>query len=317
MLCRVPGPASRLRIAVVGDCHCQWDEHDVECLDALDPDLAMFVGNFGDESAAVVHWIAKAAARRPTASIFGNRDFLWTARKWRGHHPLSWYRKHGAAKLPEIRERPLFREESLEHMHKLLDESDVGYRVRDYASLGLSVVGGRPFSNGGRSRGGARNLYKSKFYRFHYGVRSLEQSSRRIVDASRDARFGHSTVVLAHHGPDGLGDAPSDPCGCDWDETRRPLDWGDPDLAMALREAQALPGVRVPLVVFGHADTAASRRAESISPKCTYVALDDCLLAAQHSAGVCVKLLRVLPLSKTPPAGGPRARALVPSVRST
>ena len=139
-------------------------------------------------------------------------------------------------------------------MHGLLEDSDIGYRVRDYASLRLSVVGGRPFSNGGRSRGGARNLYKSKFYRFHYGVRTLEQSSRRIVDATRDAKFSQSTVVLAHHGPLGLGDAPSDPCGCDWDEALAPLDWGDADLGMALDQVKALPDVRVPLVVFGHMD---------------------------------------------------------------
>ena len=254
MLLSTPTPTRpSLRIAVVGDCYSQWDERDLEALDAINPDLALFVGNYADEDVDTVGLISKAVVSRPSASIFGNRDFLWMARKWRGHHPLSWYRNHGASMLQQdVRSRPQFREESLEKMHIMLENSDVGYRVRDFSSLGLSVVGARPFTNGGRRRGGARRLYKSKFYRFHWGVRTLEDSSQRIVDSARAARYGHSTLVLAHHGPHGLGDSPSDPCGCDWTAPNSPQDWGDPDLESALKDAQAMPGVRVPLVVFGH-----------------------------------------------------------------
>ena len=39
-----------LKIAIVGDVHDQWDENDRDALHALNVDLVLFVGDFGNES---------------------------------------------------------------------------------------------------------------------------------------------------------------------------------------------------------------------------------------------------------------------------
>ena len=246
----------RLLVAIIGDCHCQWDERDAAALDLLAPDLALFVGDFGNQEDEKTVAAVAASAVQHKASIFGNHDFLWLSRKWRGHHPLSWYRGHAATKLavgPD--ERPTFSDETVEQLHRLLEDSDVGYRRRDFAALGLSVVGGRPFSSGGQPNAAAPHLQKSKFYRWHWRVRSLEQSAARIVRAARGAPPSHDVVMLAHNGPAGLGGTVDSPCGRDWSIGRarkvQPRDWGDADLRMAIDEART-SGLRVPLVAFGH-----------------------------------------------------------------
>ena len=128
----------------------------------------------------------------------------------------------------------------------MLEDSDVGFRFRDFAPLQLSVVGGRPFTSGGRA--GRSGLRKSKFYRFHYRVRSVEDSAERVVAAASAAQFPRSLVLLAHNGPSGLGDEEDAPCGKDWSDER--ADWGDADLQLAL---DRLPEhTRCPLVAFGH-----------------------------------------------------------------
>ena len=66
--------ATRLRatVAIVGDCHDQWDAADGAALEALGPDLVLFVGDFGNENVDVVR--AVSALRLPKAAILGNHD---------------------------------------------------------------------------------------------------------------------------------------------------------------------------------------------------------------------------------------------------
>jgi|TARA_B100000524_G_scaffold59228_1_gene27506 hypothetical protein len=52
-------PPLALRIAVVGDCHDQWDADDNAALAALAPDLVLLVGDFGNENAGLVHELGK------------------------------------------------------------------------------------------------------------------------------------------------------------------------------------------------------------------------------------------------------------------
>ena len=70
------------------------------------------------------------------------------------------------------------------HTYQLPD----GYIVY-YGRIGAAcpprVMANRFFRLRGANRGGARNLYKSKFYRFHWAVRTLEQSSARIFEAAQ------------------------------------------------------------------------------------------------------------------------------------
>jgi uncharacterized protein (TIGR04168 family) len=213
-----------VRIAVIGDVHDQWEPQDAIALHHLQVDLVLLVGDFGNESLAVVKQIA--ALDLPKAVILGNHDAWYTATAW------------GRKKCPYDRTR----EDWVQAQLDLLGPAHVGYGKLDFPELGLTVVGGRPFSWGGSD-------WKNKtFYRERYGVTGWDESIARISAAVDQA--AHNTVLMVGHcGPTGLGDRPESPCGRDW----KPLggDFGDPDLAAAIAHAKA-SGKQVPFVTFGH-----------------------------------------------------------------
>lgn len=213
-----------LRIAVIGDVHDQWEEQDAVALQALQVDLALFVGDFGNESVEIVRAIA--ALDIPKASIFGNHDAWYTATPW------------GRKKCPYNRQA----EDWVQLQMDLLGPADVGYGKRDFPEFGVTVIGGRPFS-----WGGSEWKYEA-FYRDRYEVHNFQESIERMQQAI-DAAACDTLIFVGHCGPTGLGDQPESPCGRDW----KPLggDFGDPDLAAAIAYAKAC-GKTVPLVTFGH-----------------------------------------------------------------
>ncbi len=127
-----PAPRS-LRIAIVGDVHDHWDSQDAVVLAHLGVDLVLLVGDFGNESVEVVAQVA--ALPFPKAVILGNHDAWYTATDW-GRRQCP----------PEIRH-----ENRLEQQLTLLGPDHVGYGKRDFPDLGITVVGGRPFSWGGEA----------------------------------------------------------------------------------------------------------------------------------------------------------------------
>lgn len=215
---------ARIKIAAIGDIHDQWDREDCIALQQLKVDLALFVGDFGNESVAVVRQLANLTL--PYAAILGNHDAWYTASAW------------GRKQCPYNREV----EDRVQEQLNLLDQAHVGYGRREFADLGLSVVGSRPFSWGG-------SVWKNEdFYRDRYGITSFTESADRIVENAKATP--HNTIIfLGHNGPYGLGDRPEDPCGRDWE----PLggDFGDPDFQAAIAGVRTL-GKHIPLVVFGH-----------------------------------------------------------------
>ncbi|MEM6426695.1 MAG: TIGR04168 family protein [Cyanobacteria bacterium P01_H01_bin.119] len=213
-----------LKVAVVGDVHDQWGEEDAAALDYLDPDLVLFVGDFGNEAVAVT--AAIAALKQPKAAILGNHDAWYSATHW------------GRQKCPYDRSQ----EDRVQQQLDLLGPSHVGYGKLDLPEFGLTVVGGRPFSWGGSD-------WRNKtFYRERYGVHNFQESSDRLCQAVA-AASENTLIFIGHCGPTGLGDAPEDPCGRDW----KPLggDFGDPDLTAAIAFAKR-HNKQVPLVTFGH-----------------------------------------------------------------
>ena len=213
-----------VKIAVVGDVHDQWENEDAIALKQLGVDLVLFVGDFGNESVEVVRRIA--ALDLPKAAILGNHDAWYTASDW------------GRKRCPYNRKK----EDWVQQQLDLLGETHVGYGYLDFPQFQLSVVGSRPFSWGGA-------VWKNKeFYQERYGVNSFGESVERIVEAAQSAAY-ERIVFLGHNGPTGLGDKAEDPCGQDW----QPLggDHGDPDLAEAIAQTQAL-GKNVTFVTFGH-----------------------------------------------------------------
>ncbi|MCM0591971.1 MAG: TIGR04168 family protein [Gloeotrichia echinulata IR180] len=213
-----------LKIAIVGDVHDQWEVEDGIALKHLGVDLALFVGDFGNESVEVVKAIASLDI--PKAAVMGNHDAWYTATEW------------GRKKCPYDRSKEDWVQEQLD----LLGSAHVGYGKLDFPDWQLTVVGGRPFTWGGPE------------WRFtqicdeRYGVTDLEESADKIFKAVKSAAY-ETIIFIGHNGPSGLGDRPEDPCGKDW----HPIggDFGDPDFGAAISQSLTA-GKTIPLVTFGH-----------------------------------------------------------------
>lgn len=216
--------AKVIKIAVIGDVHDRWEPEDGEALKHLGVDLALFVGDFGNESVEVVRAISSLDI--PKAAVFGNHDAWYTATEW------------GRSQCPYDRAR----ENRVKQQLDLMGEAHVGYSKRDFPELNVTVVGSRPFTWGGPE------WKYNDFYSEWFGVESFEESARLIARAAAEADCEY-VIFLGHTGPTGLGEAAEDPCGRDW----KPLggDWGDPDFAEAIDRTIG-SGRHVPLVTFGH-----------------------------------------------------------------
>ncbi|MBD2003032.1 MULTISPECIES: TIGR04168 family protein [Cyanophyceae] len=213
-----------IKIAVVGDVHDQWEAEDELALKHLGIDLALFVGDFGNESVDVVEAIASLDL--PKAAIMGNHDAWYSASDW------------GRKRCPYDREK----EDRVQEQLDLLGEAHVGYGKLDFPKLNLSVVGSRPFSWGGL-------VWKNaEFYQERYKVTNFAESTERIVAAANSAAY-ETIIFMGHNGPIGLGDRAEDPCGKDW----YPIggDYGDPDFADAIAQSRN-QGKTIALVTFGH-----------------------------------------------------------------
>jgi uncharacterized protein (TIGR04168 family) len=220
----LPRHPDTVQIAVVGDVHGQWTAQDEAALIALGVNLVLFVGDFGNEALDLVEQVSQMSV--PFSVVLGNHDSWYTATPW------------GRSKCPYDRHQ----EDRVQQQMETLGAAHVGYGKQDFSQFHFSVVGGRPFSWGGPE------WKYADFYAERFGVRSMQESSDRITQATQSTDFD-TIIVLNHNGPTGLGNNPEDPCGRDW----MPIggDYGDPDLFQAIKAAKAL-GKKVPLVAFGH-----------------------------------------------------------------
>lgn len=203
-------------LLVVGDVHNQWRPADTAFVEEGDQDCALFVGDLGDEDVEIVRTIAEIRAEK--AVILGNHD------AWR-----SFSEKRVTPRLTE----------SLE----ILGGQHLAYEVREWHDAGLSIVGARPFSWGGKS------LRSPEVYRQLFGVRTHKESAERIAEAARKAQH-RDILILAHNGPTGLSRETHDIWGKDFGKSPRG-DWGDEDLELAIDLIREM-GLRVPLVIAGH-----------------------------------------------------------------
>ena len=214
----------KLLIAVIGDVHDRWELEDNLALQHLGVDLALFVGDFGNESVEIIRLVADLPI--PKAVILGNHDAWYTASGW------------GRKKAPYDHSQ----EDRVQQQLDLLGVAHVGYSKLDLPQYNLSVVGSRPFSWGG-------SQWKNhQFYRDRYNINDFAESTTQIVAAANETLYDH-LIFIGHNGPFGLGDQPEDTCGRDWN----PLggDHGDPDFTAAIDKTLSL-GKSISLVTFGH-----------------------------------------------------------------
>ena len=203
-------------IYVVGDVHKHWRVEDGRFLERMGPAQVLFVGDLGDEDVDIVGEITRLKV--PKSVILGNHD------AWQSF----------SIKQPSLK---------LMASLDLLDGDHLAYEVRDLPEASISIVGARPFSWGGKS------LRSPELYDRLYGIKDLESSARRIVDAAQGARF-QDLLILAHNGPTGLGERTRDIWGKDFG-THPGGDWGDQDLEIAIADLVS-QGFRVRCVVAGH-----------------------------------------------------------------
>lgn len=229
-------PPHAVRLAIVGDLHDSWTDFDTVFLSQSDYDGIVFVGDLG-RGEATSRRISQEIARleRPTLVMPGNADVPYGARL-RAEFSL----RRGFDRLfADASDADLARHE----------QDFVGVRLCGYSlhrprlpGLDFTLVAGRPFSMGGPELTFGVELHGS------FGVGSLEDSTKCLKELV-DRAETEALVFVAHNGPTGLGERPTDPWGCDF--LPEPADWGDPDLAEAIAHAQQ-QGRRVLAVVAGH-----------------------------------------------------------------
>ena len=68
--------AGTVRLVLIGDVHNHWEQDDVKALTHLQPDIALFVGDFGEEVVDLVHSVKQQvdAEGIPAAYVLGNHD---------------------------------------------------------------------------------------------------------------------------------------------------------------------------------------------------------------------------------------------------
>ena len=203
-------------IVIVGDVHRHWRQEDAWFLERANAAQVLFVGDLGDEDVDIVREVASLPF--PKSVILGNHD------AWQ-----SFGKKAPSEKL-------------LDSLGALEDDH-LAYAVRDLPQAGISIVGARPFSWGGKS------LRSPELYDRLYGVKDHESSARRIVEVAQGARF-QDLLILAHNGPTGLSELPRDIWGKDFG-AHPGGDWGDRDLQIAIEDLLG-QGFRVRCVVAGH-----------------------------------------------------------------
>lgn len=215
---------NQLLIAAIGDVHDRWEEQDNLALEYLGVDLALFVGDFGNEAVEIVRTVANL--KLPKAVILGNHDAWYTASPW------------GQKNAPY----DLAKEDRVRQQLDILGSAHIGYGKLDFPDYDLSVVGGRPFSWGGSE------WKNNDFYSERYKVNSFAESTTKIFSAVENTPYDN-LILMGHNGPWGLGDRPEDICGRDWGDLGG--DHGDPDLAEAIEKTLNY-GKSIPLVIFGH-----------------------------------------------------------------
>ncbi len=222
--------SGRDAIALIGDLHSCWDDHDVEYFNRAAYELLLFTGDLGGSASKDGLRIARSMSRlvRPALVMPGNNDVE--------HYPRF------AAELAHQRGRL----ELMMGPGAQLSASNVrtcGYSLHPLrlAGLEVTIVAARPFAMGNDELSFTDALVQS------FGVETLDQSLQRLR-ALVDAVTTEHVVFLAHNGPRGLGEARDAPWGSDFAAGG---DWGDRDLELAIAHARQR-GLRVLAVIAGH-----------------------------------------------------------------
>lgn len=227
-----------VRLAIIGDVHLRWDEHDVRAIDAEGVDAVLFVGDLAGYAHRGGLQVARsiAALRTPALVVPGNHDGAHAAQL------LAEVLEHDASVAVTARGMSARVEELRRAMHPA---QLCGYEVRALRGADgdrVDCVVARP-----HSFGGPRIAFRP-YLREAFGIDSLESSATRLCELV-DRTATERIVFLAHNGPSGLGAHRDSIWGVDF--RKHEGDHGDPDLRAAIDHARAR-GKTVLAVLAGH-----------------------------------------------------------------
>ncbi len=229
------------RIAILGDLHGHWSARDNEYFDAEGYDLLLFVGDLGAgtlrDGLSVVRQLAHL--KTPGLVLPGNNDALHMPEI---HAELA--HQSGKAELLRMMQKAARGRLSScgFSAHRLV----IGAPGQEEE---VTLLAGRPCA-----MGGSEFSFREQVQERH-GVGSLE-GSRRKMRHLIDEVTTQAVLFMAHNGPTGLGEAPSDPWGRDFSLSEdldrvAPRDWGDSDLRDSIEYAREA-GKQVLCVIAGH-----------------------------------------------------------------
>jgi len=224
-----------MRLAIIGDMHMQFDENDVQFFNGSDYGAILLVGDLSSKNPDSMFKLLPLLNQltKPTYFIPGNHDTTGV-RQLLGELMQNDFLIQFGADSQATRMQRL--------KHELTRPVLCAYSNHNLDG-GLGIVAARPFSMG--STNGTVNF--RPFLEKEYGVATLEQSRDRIkslIDAIHPPY-----LILAHHGPHGLGKLATDMWGADF--LPQETDFGDRDLTEAIAYAVSIQ--KPPLaVIAGH-----------------------------------------------------------------
>ena len=225
-----------IQLALIGDVHRHFDQHDVTYFNQSRYDLLLITGDLANYRHREGLTVARQMARlqKPALIIPGNHDTLSLPQL-----------------VAEIKQYPRLRRwlawgqpRRLQQWQQALGQVQVGgystHVVPDHEDV--AVIVGRPFAMGGSVLHCQPQLLRQ------FGIGSIEDSAARLCQLI-DEVSSQRLIFLAHNGPTGLG-ASRDAI---WGNDFRPpaSDFGDSDLREAIAYAQQR-GKKVLAVVAGH-----------------------------------------------------------------
>jgi len=219
-----------MKLAVIGDMHMQFDEEDVTFFNNSDYDAVLMVGDLASKNPDSMFKLLPVINRltKPAYFIPGNHDTTGV-RQLLGELMHNETLINFGAGSQETRMARL--------KNELKGAVLCGYSVHDLGPLRL--VTARPFSMGDSNAAKTNQpldlpVNFRPFLAKTYGIRTLGESADRIKALIDGVNPPY--IIMAHHGPHGLGAKATDMFGADFlpEET----DFGDADLTEAIRHAR-------------------------------------------------------------------------------
>jgi uncharacterized protein (TIGR04168 family) len=223
------------KLAIIGDAHMQFDDDDVRFFNSSDYDAILFVGDLASKNPDSMFRLLPVINRlsKPAYLIPGNHDTTGVRAIIGEVTQNQFLINFGASSQPGRMQRL---------KTELTGATLCGYSLHQLPG-NLQMVAARPFSMGSTNR----TVNFRPFLEKEYGVATLGESREKIK--SLIDRVSSPYLVLAHHGPLGLGSKATDMWGADF--LPQETDFGDADLAEAIAYAHSV-GKSPLAVIAGH-----------------------------------------------------------------